>query len=348
VSLSFSAVAPPVNLVFSVVNQPHFNSTPTNLPGPGVLAAISSPRSATVASNGTIYFSDSNQQIYKVQPSGVMSVLVPNTVGFAPWGVTLDEAKGIVYFGDTNGYVRSVNVASGGLSVVAGAPSGGNADGPATSTTLGSPSRVRLIGGKIYVSDRISGGNGSRLRLIDPGQSPPTIVTYLFPYGSAALTAPTTQTSCTAPTTPPLVFYYCGTEPGCSVAAAPDGRLYVSGWFCGSQIASGNSPAIVRVELNGTLTLVTTQSALSALATDAAGNLYIAKGSTPNFGYYAADANGIVGPLSSFVALAQGPTIGAEYVDQSLTAFNLPNDVVFGAGHIWIPDYGLSALRVLW
>jgi hypothetical protein len=103
------------------------------------------------------------------------------------------------------------------------------------------------------------------------------------------------------------------------------------------------------VELNGNLTLVTPGGLDSepAIVTDAAGNLYIAKPAGINrFGYYAADASGVVGPSSAFVALAQG-TIGAEHKDQSITAFSFPIDVTFGA-HIWVADYSLPALRVLW
>jgi hypothetical protein len=353
VSLSFSAVAPPAGLVFSAVDQSHTSGTVPAGPTPGATVKITGPRAATVASDGTVYFSDSYNQIYKMQPSGLVTILVPTPSNFQPWGLTLDESKSLLYWADaaTTGYVRAVNVVNGSLSLVAGASSGGNADGPATGTTLGNPSRVRFLGGKIYVSDR-SNLPGSRLRRIDPAAVPPTIETFIPELSSTALpAAPALQANCT--TAYPLVFSYCGSDPGCSVAAAPpaDGRLYVSGRFCGSQVNGGNIPAIVRVELNGSLVLVGTASVLDsepAITTDAAGNLYMAKpgGGSPRFGYYAADANGVVGPSSVFRPLAQG-TIGAEYTDQSFTAFSIPYDVAFG-GHIWVADYGLPALRVLW
>jgi hypothetical protein len=322
-------------------------------PTPAATVKITGPRAATVASDGTVYFSDSYNQIYKMQPSGLVTILVPTPSNFQPWGLTLDESKSLLYWADaaTTGYVRAVNVVNGSLSLVAGASSGGNADGPATGTTLGNPSRVRFLGGKIYVSDR-SNLPGSRLRRIDPAAVPPTIETFIPELSSTALpAAPALQANCT--TAYPLVFSYCGSDPGCSVAAAPpaDGRLYVSGRFCGSQVNGGNIPAIVRVELNGSLVLVGTASVLDsepAITTDAAGNLYIAKpgGGSPHFGYYAANASGVVAPNSALVPLAQG-TIGAEYTDQSFTAFSIPYDVAFG-GHIWVADYGLPALRVLW
>jgi hypothetical protein len=105
----------------------------------------------------------------------------------------------------------------------------------------------------------------------------------------------------------------------------------------------------VRVELNGDLTLIATLDALAAIATDAAGNLYVAKpgGTTAHFGYFAADANGSVGPTPTFWPLAQGTTVGAEYVDQSLTRFSSPYDV-FAAAHVWVAEYGLSAVRIIW
>jgi hypothetical protein len=351
VSLSFSAVAPPAGLVFSAVDQSHTSGTVTAGPTPGATVKITGPRAATVASDGTVYFSDSYNQIYKMQPSGLVTILVPTLSTFQPWGLTLDESKSLLYWADANntGYVRAVNVVNGSLSLVAGASSGGNADGPATGTTLGNPSRVRFLGGKIYVSDRTN-LPGSRLRRIDPGAG--TIETFIPELSSTALpAAPALQATCS--TNYPLVFSYCGSDPGCSVAAAPpaDGRLYVSGRFCGTQVNGTNIAAVVRVELNGNLTLVTDPNSLDsepAITTDAAGNLYIAKpgGGSPHFGYYAANASGVVAPNSALVPLAQG-TIGAEYKDQSLTAFSIPYDVAFGA-HIWVAEYGLPALRVLW
>ena len=353
-SIPISAVAPPSRLVFSAVNQSHvYSAQGLGVPGPGALAQLYLARAVTVASTGVVYYTDSLQQIYQLQPSGLVSVLVPSSAGFLPFGLTLDESKGLLYFGDTSGYVRSVSVVPpiGAVSLVAGAPSGSNADGPATATTLYSPSRVKFVGGKIYVSDR-TGGLSSRLRRIDPVAG--TIETYLFELGSTALKDPmASQTSCTAPSIPPLVFNNCGQDPGCSVAVAPppDGRLYVSGIFCGSLIGGGNKPAIVRVESNGSLTLIAIPLALPALAGDASGNLYTAiNGTNPaSVGYYAADTNKSVGPSSFFVPLAQG-TVGAEYVDQSATAFSYPTDVAFGNGHLWVVDSNaiVNALRVLW
>ena len=350
VSLSVSAAAPPSGLVFSVVNQSHlFTGTTKGIPGPGVLAQIYLPRAAAVASTGVVYFSDGNRQIYQMLPSGLASVLVPAFPGFDPYGLTLDESKGVLYVGDNSGYVRAVSLANGAVTLVAGGGSS-NADGPATATTLYQPSRVLLAGGKIYLSDRPGTAAAARLRRIDPVAG--TIETFLANSSSTALPAAPTAQSC--PSASPAVFYACNVDPGCSVAVAPppDGRLYVSGNFCGAGALTTPGPAIVRVELNGNLTPIAALDALPALATDAAGNLYVAKagGTSAHFGYYAAADVGNAVPPSpmTFHPMAQG-TVGAEYVDQALTAFSYPVDVVFGAGHIWVSDSDskVNALRVI-
>ena len=99
---------------------------------------------------------------------------------------------------------------------------------------------------------------------------------------------------------------------------------------------------------DGSLTLVSALDSHAALSTDANGNLYVAKlGGAVRLGYYVADAvTHLVGPGSTFVPLAQGPS-PTDYVDQSQTAFVNPWDVVIGT-HIWVVDHGLNAVRILW
>jgi hypothetical protein len=349
-SLPFNAVTPPAGLVFSPVGQSHVAGTDIGVSIPGATARISGPRSIAVASTGTAYFSDGNNQIYVVQPSGLASVLLPNSWGYQPWGLALDESKGVLYFSDVApgpGYVRALKLATGALSVVAGSPTGTSADGPATATII-DPSRLRFIGGKIYARDANTSRGTGRLRRIDPVAG--TIETFMAQSSSTALPAAPAVTSCVG--TGPLVFQFCSQDEfTCSVAAAPplDGRLYVSATFCGAPVGGGGIPAIVRVELDGSLTLIAKFDAPAAIATDAAGNLYLLKsnGTTAHFGYYPADTNGSVGPGAAFVPTAQG-AVGAEYVDLSATSFSYAIDIFFGANHLWVADRGLNAVRIIW
>lgn len=342
-SLPYSAVAPPANLVFSVVDQGHLFG---DVPGPGVTAQIHPPRSVSVGPSGTAYLVDDNSQIFRMDPSGLVTDIVPNSWGFVPYSLSVDEVSGVLYFNDVAAathYVRALDLASGALSVTAGSPTGTSADGPLSSAAI-DPTRLRVIGGKIYLGDKGSG----RLRRIDPAAG--IIETFIPRLSSTALPGtPAIVPGCT--NTGPLVFNFCSQDDFvCSVVAAPppDGRIYVSGLFCGAAVAGGNIPSLVRVELDGSLTLIATLDAPAAIATDAAGNLFIAKpgGTSAHFGYYAA-TGGSVGPSPGFVPRAQGSS-GFEYVDLSATSFVNPTEIVFGAGHLWVADKGLNAVRVIW
>jgi hypothetical protein len=232
-----------------------------------------------------------------------------------------------------------------GISIVAGSTTAtSNADGPATATTLTSPTRLRLAsGGLLYLSDRSQGGNGSRPRRIH--LSGGTIETYIAGGASQALGGSTQA----CPTSVPIIFATCSGDPGCSMAQAPapDGRIYIAATFCGTSVgSSGGSGSIVRVENDNSFTpIVFNLDVFPALAFDSGGNLWVAKlGNAPHLGYYSA-ANLASGPPYIFNPVAQG-TVGAEYTAN--TGFSSPNDLTFTPAHGWFVDTGVSAIRVMW
>lgn len=386
--LDVTAVAPPVRTVFAAVNQAHLSGS-AGVPGPGAVAQLYLPRGVAAASDGTVYFSDASYHVYRMAPSGLVSVLAgtgswtgiadggPATAsGMEPFGLSLDEAGGQLFFADqSNHRVRRIDLATATVHAVAG---GGatNADGVATETSIYYPSRVAFAGALLYLSDRTGGAD--RLRRVDVGAG--TIETFLRDQTPAALPQTPPQVA-TCIGDGPLVFWGCSSEPGCSVAEAPDGSLYVSGSFCGlgtvePPSASGISPVpgIARVDMAGptagNLALVagrrpnglfdgfagqvTGFDAPPALATDAAGNLWITNRGNAvteqKVGYFEASA-GVAGPSSLFRMIGRGP-VGVEYVDESQTSFANPVDVACGA-HVYVTDGAYStnvsyAVRVIW
>jgi DNA-binding beta-propeller fold protein YncE len=379
--IDVNAVAPPPGTVFSAVNQSHVAGY-SGVPGPGAVATVYAPRGQALAADGTAYFSDYNWRVFRMRPSGLVDHFAGNgsgaavdgtpatASGMAPEGLAVDEARGALYVADTsNGRVRRVDLASGIITTLAGGGAS-NADGPASATTLVQPSRLRLAGGKLYVSDRTYPAD--RLRRIDPAAVPPTIETFLDVRATRALPGPPGVVAGCSDANP-TTFLGCGSDPGCSVAPGPGGRLYVSGNFCGAgtNAAFSYEWGIARVEADGTLAYVAgvnnypvlpdaTQASLLrldapvALATDAAGNLWVAKrgsgAAEQKVGWFAADAGGLVGPASLF-HLVGLPSAEGEYLDETLAGFASPADVAVDAsGHVWVADgaYTVNALRIVW
>jgi len=375
------AIAPPAGTIFSATNQLHSYGL-SGVPGIGVLAQTYGARGLALAADGTVYFSDDSLRVYRLAPSGWLEVVAgsgssapaldgtsPTASGLDPYGLALDEAAGLLYVGDgTNGRVRRVDLRPGGTITTLTGGGATNADGLASATSLVSPTRIRLAGGRLYLNDHTS--SADRLRRVDLAASPPVIETVLSRFATRLSPgAGDFVSSCS--NTNPTAFASCGFgEPGCSVAAAPGGRLYVSARFCGSGPLSATSDvwAVVRVEPDGTFQHVAGVSGFPALAdgadgahlsfdqapslaTDAAGNLWVAhRGfgtAGQRVGYFAA-AGGLVSSASLFT-LVGVPGAAGEYLDRSVAGFLGPADVAVGpGGHVWVADYGAYAVRVIW
>jgi hypothetical protein len=385
--IDVNAVAPPAGTVFSVANQAHATSL-AGVPGPAAVAGFYQPFGLALAADGSVYFSEGYYwKVFRMRPSGLVELFAGNGTGtvadgapatasgfYYPGGMALDEARGALYVADQyNGRVRRIDLAPPNIVTTLAGGGASNADGPAAATTLTYPSRLALAGGKLYVSDRTY--TADRLRRIDLSAVPPAIETFLDVRATGALPGPPgVVPNCSDPSlATSTAFLGCGSDPGCSVAPGPGGRLYVSGTFCGA--GTHNPPAvgtvygIARVEADGTLVYVAgvanypvlpdaTQASLLSfdvpvsLATDAAGNLWVAKrgsgAAEQKVGWFAADAGGLVGPTSLF-HLVGLPSTGGEYVDQSLAGFTAPSDVAVGA-HAWVADGGAGehSVRVVW
>jgi sugar lactone lactonase YvrE len=141
-------------------------------PGVATSSDLSFPNGVALDSSGNLYIADSgNSQVYKVTPSGTLSIVAGTGATGAPTpgpavssalngpaDVKVDSA-GDLYIADFNGnYVEKVN-ASGTLSVVAGTGTAAmETPGPATSSALSGPDAVAVDpAGNLYIGD--SGNN---------------------------------------------------------------------------------------------------------------------------------------------------------------------------------------------
>ncbi|TMA30778.1 MAG: hypothetical protein E6J88_05180, partial [Deltaproteobacteria bacterium] len=323
VSFTMNAIEP-ANLIFTAVNDAHvYGSSAVTQTGPGTTLTITYPRGVTAASDGTLYFSDNNWRIYRMDPSGIVTRIAGSgggsyagdggpalTAQMQPWGLWLDEPSRQLYFADPGANrIRVIDLGSGLVSLVAGAspsmPPPNNGDGGlAVNAVFVSPSRVAIAGGYLFTGDYSNAGGLRRIRL-DPDPANRTVDSLLAQGMTQALQNPPPPATPQCSDSP--TFWRCYTEPGCQVAAepGPSGRLYVSAHFCGKDFNNNGSnystvPAIVRVEADNTLTRISGFISGDITDTVHAGDAGFANGYPPMIRF---DANGRLW-------IATGTTVG--------------------------------------
>ena len=156
--------------------------------GQATAAQFSFPLDIAVDGAGNLYIADNqNHRIRRVDTSGNISTVAgTGTAGFGgdggpanaamlddPIGVALDSAGNLYIADQSNHRIRRVD-ASGNISTVAGAGTGGFSGdgGPATAAELDNPQSVALDGaGNLYIADT----NNHRIRKVDPSGTISTI-----------------------------------------------------------------------------------------------------------------------------------------------------------------------------
>ncbi|MBS2028368.1 MAG: hypothetical protein JST54_10725 [Deltaproteobacteria bacterium] len=344
--------------IFTAVDVAHASGN-SGAPGPATAAQIYSPSDLAVASDGTVYFADSNNHMVKrISPQGVISVVAgTGSAGYSgdlgaatsaklyyPTGVALDEPNGQLYIGDTyNNVVRVVDLASHDIYTFAGggtAPGPGYGDnGPASNAALSYPSHLLVdpVDSSVYVAD--TGHN--RIRRINP------ISTVI------SLVVQSDNSSCG------LAFGACGGSiSGCTMALDGLGNL-----FFGSQVSCNYYYAVSRVpKTGGTPVLIaggnsssggSTAEGISAMAAyiasipnlafDPAGNLFLSIASA-NTVRRIEGGNGRI----TTVAGTGSAGFSGDYGVGTSAQLSAPSAIAFDPSNsLWISDASNNAIRVL-
>ena len=175
IGLTGMGIAPQASFNHSAISTLTGNGTAGNAVG-----QVSSPRGGVTDAAGNIYFADSgNNEIKKITPAGVVTVLAGNgTAGYsgdnglataaelnAPAKVVLDYS-GDLFIADTkNNVIREVNAVTGVISTIAGNGTAGYSGDKglvtASNVELNAPQGVAVDpGGRVYVAD--TGNNAIR------------------------------------------------------------------------------------------------------------------------------------------------------------------------------------------
>jgi sugar lactone lactonase YvrE len=128
--------------------------------GPASSAEFNNPTAVAVASDGTVYVTDTgNNVIRAITPGGVVSTLA---TGFSnPHGLVLDSTGTDLYVADTgHNQIDEVSTSTGAVTVLSGDGASGHANGSGSSAEFAGPKGVALYGGVLYVAD--TGNNAIR------------------------------------------------------------------------------------------------------------------------------------------------------------------------------------------
>jgi sugar lactone lactonase YvrE len=364
VQFTVNAVPPTDDHIFTLINVNHLSDQAT-VPGPGTISKLYYEVPAiAAATDGTLYVS-AYCAVFKLSPGGVLTRVAGNateTCGntgdsgpatsaqvYYVSGLALDEDNEFLYLADYyNNRIRQIDIstdrpsagkifgfAGGGANT--GAPYGDN--GPADGAYV-TPANVAVgPNGDVYISDVTS----SRIRKVDASS---TITTFLA------------NSPCDA--NGPLKLYDCaGTTNACDMAWDKDGKLFISGTFCGGGLSSFNG--IARVEADKSLVHIagapgSANAAEGGVATsatfayapriafDKAGNLFLTSRNEHRVRRIDAADWHITTVAGNGTAAYAG-----DYVIGSSAQVNQPSDLAFDAsGHLYFSDSANYAVRGLW
>ena len=254
-------VDPVTRIISTVVGDGSYSTTGDG--GPGVLAGLANPRRLAVAAGGLFVTDNNGDKVRRLDlETGIITM-----VAYADAVAGVAAAGDDVYYGTS---LAAWRVRAGNIERVAGSNAGGGAsDGrPATAARLRTPRGVTLdAAGNLYLADR----DNHRVRLIDAASGAMTTIAGNGSIGYAALGAQATASPLFFPT---------------DVELDQDGDLLIA----------DSSHRVLRVDLTtGVLTgfagtgsfastgdggpaLAATLMHPSALALDAAGNVFIGEG----------------------------------------------------------------------
>lgn len=354
-TITATATEPPAGTEFTLINAGRSQGS-AGVPGAGTAAMASGPGGVAVASDGTVYFSDSsNNRVLKLNPNGTVVTLAgTGQAGFFgdgglatnaklsyPWSLALDEANQLLYISDLNNYrIRMVDLSVGVIDTVAG---GGNAPGPGYGDgDVATNASIRVIysqlsvgpDGNVYFGDITA----SRVRRVNMTTG---VITTFLDSGSCVAKGPPKLTGCSN---------------GCGVAFDKAGSLFVSGYLCEGNLSAYG---VLRRESGGALTRVagSADSALnnvSALASpleynahlafDGAGNLYLTEPNKHRIRKIESGSGRIT------VLLGDGTAgDGADYSAAAGNRVNTPYELAFdGKNNLYFADYGTATLRAFW
>jgi sugar lactone lactonase YvrE len=322
------------------------------------ITGLKLPSGAATDAAGNIYISDTeNSRILKVSPDGNTITTIAGSDGVsgsagdggpatsalinAPYAITVDGA-GNIFFADTgNNAIREINVTTNNISTVAGTLSGtpGFAgDGSAaTSASLASPQGLTFdASGNLYIAD--TGNN--RIRKVDSFTG---IITTIAGTGASGF-----LDSATA------VLGEFNQPTGIAVGVATDGSfsLYIAD-FVNNRIRKIDmtTGGLSTVAGNGTpgytgdtkSALTATLNSPTSVATDAAGNLYIADFENSVI----RKVNSSTGNITT-LAGTETASFGGDGFDANLSGLTKPYSVYLdGAGNVFLSDtYNLRVREV--
>ena len=350
VEFTIHITEPPPRTMLSQLNATHLAGD-EGVPGPSTIARVQQVHGVTTDADGNTYVSEwsgnRGHRVLRITRDGYVTV-VAGADGelLRPFGLAVDDARGVLYIADTgNDRVWRVFLASGVGDVWAGGGEASEApygdEGHRLDATFSHPTHLQLMeGGHLLVTD----AEHNRIRRIDAYSN----------LVSTVLEAPEGGVTCGSQ---PVLRSCSG---GCAMALRND-SLYLTGRFsCGGLSATGAPlvPAIVRLDADGTLHRVaglyggTTVEGSSALETAVPISDGIAV-STADEVYYV-DGNTIrrISPGLQLVRTNAGleqAGSGGDFGPPELAQMKLPKGIAISDdGHMMIADRANASVRMIW